>query len=112
MAIISVEEYKALTGAVDDKQDAQIEALIPVVEEDYLMIRNKPFSTKGDEIVYPAGSKMTACEMLSYKLQTLADNVGTSSEALGKHSHSYDSNRRQGYPQYIKSKITSYVRAR
>ncbi len=46
------------------------------------------------------------------KLQTLADNVGTASESLGRHSHSYDTTRNHGYPQYIRQKIKSYVRVR
>ncbi len=105
--IITVEEYKTLADLKCDGKDLQIEALIPEIEADYLLIRNKPFD--GDE--YPPGSKLVAAEMLSYKLQSLESNVGTSSEKIGGYSHSYDSSRTRGYPSYIVKKIRSFARA-
>lgn len=107
MAIITVEEYKALTGITDTKQDTQIAALIPVIEEDFLLIRNKPLDEEG---VFPSGSKMVAAEMISFKLQSLEGNVGTSSESTSKYSHSFDFRKFFGYPQYIVQKIKRYTK--
>ncbi len=109
--IITLDEYKVLADVKGNDQDARIEALIPVVEEDYLLIRNKPFDG-GDAPVYPTGAKLTAAEMISYKLQTLEGRVGTSAESIGGYSMSFDSRRSRGYPSYIVKKIASFVRAR
>ena len=113
MAIITLAMYKALAGIKDTERDAQIEALIPMVEEDFLMIRNKPFGKKPDKsIMYPQGATFAAAEMISYKLQSLRGNVGTASEGAGKYSHTYDPARSRGYPDYIVQKIRSYASAR
>lgn len=113
MAIITLTTYKALAGIKGTEQDDQIEALIPMVEEDFLMIRSKPFGKKGDgSIIYPQGATFAAAEMISYKLQSLRGNVGTASEGAGKYAHTYDPARSRGYPDYIVQKITSYASAR
>lgn len=114
MAIINLLEYKALAGIIDDdSQDEQIEQLIPQIESDYLMIRGADFETDDeDATIYPTGAKLTAAEMLSYKLQTIKGNVGTSSEGTSKYSHTYDFRKTRGYPTYIVSKIRSFARAR
>ena len=105
MAIITVEEYKAIAGIKGDDLDAQIRALIPEIEADFLLIRNKPFDGTEEAPEYPTGSKMTAAEMISFKIQSIDGNVGTSSEAEGKYSHSYDFRKSYGYPTYIFKKI-------
>lgn len=45
MAITTLSQYKLIKGITGTAQDAQIEALIPLVESDYLNIRNRPFDT-------------------------------------------------------------------
>ena len=114
MAIINLLEYKALADMMgDDSQDDRIEALIPMVEEDYLALRNKPFDVDDEgEYDYPTGAKMTMAEMISYKLDTIPGKVGVSTEATSKHSISYDFRKTRGYPINIVSKIQSYARAR
>ena len=113
MAIITLATYKALSGIKDTEQDEQIEALIPMVEEDFLVIRSKPFGKKADgSIAYPQGATFAAAEMVSFKLQSLRGNVGTASEGAGKYSHTYDPARSRGYPDYIIRKIRSYASVR
>ena len=111
--IITVDQFKAITGIQDPVLDPQIAALIPVVEEDYLAIRNKPFDTDVDGLtVYPAGSLMTAAEMVSYKLATLGGKVGATWEAIGGYSISLTVDLVQGYPKGTVSRIKRYGRAR
>ena len=57
--IITIDEYKAMAGLKDSSADSQIEALIPLVEDDYLAIRGKPWDRSEDgSIAYPAGCKI------------------------------------------------------
>ncbi|WP_320130255.1 hypothetical protein [uncultured Sphaerochaeta sp.] len=109
--IITLEEYKDLTGITDNKIDAQINALILVVEDDYLSIRNKPFDTDANgDIIYPAGSKMAAAEMISYKILTLRGNVGSTYEMIGGYSISLSADLIKGYPKSTVQKIRRYGR--
>ena len=43
MAITTLTQYKLIKGITGTAQDAQITAMIPLVESDYLNIRNRPF---------------------------------------------------------------------
>ena len=66
--MITLDEYRAITGLKDTSKDLQIEALIPLVEDDYLAIRGKDWDRAEDgSIIYPAGSKLTAAEMITYR---------------------------------------------
>lgn len=110
--IISVEEYKALTGS--KAPDEQIKALIDVAEKDYMRIRRKPFdiSISGD-VIYPDGSKATAAAMVSYLLSILPGSVGLSSETIGDYSASFQtSDLLNGYPRHIVTSIRRYARSR
>jgi hypothetical protein len=121
MAITTLDEVKAFLGINDTSYDVQIEALIPLVEESYLMIRNAPFEkdVNGDN-VYPIGSNITSSEMIGYKLSTTANQSFTStsygkvvsSESLDSHSISYESGSGKflgGYPKSIVSAIKVYI---
>ena len=112
--IITLEEYKAIAGLKDTSKDAQIEALIPLVEDDYLAIRNSPWETAEDgSIAYPRGSKLTAAEMITYRLSTLPGAVGYASESIGDYSMGLDTHDLlHGYPRHIITKIRRFGRAR
>ena len=112
--IITLDEYKALTGINDTSKDVQIEALIPLVEEDYRAIRNKEWDTGEDgSISYPAGSRLTAAEMITYRLSTIPGSVGYASETVGDYSMSLDTHDMlHGYPRHIITKIRRYGRTR
>lgn len=131
MPIITLETYKALAGIKNDKQDAKISAYIPLVEEDYLAIRNHPFDkalkqkvnengepvfdentgepVMEEVIVYPRGSELTAFEMLQWKLSHQGKN-GVISESIGSYSYTLGSNISSGYPVEVISKIKKWCR--
>ena len=109
--IITLDEYKTITGISDDSQNQKLMAIIALVEEDYLSIRGKPFDVDSNgNIVYPSGAKMTAAEMISYKLMTIKGNVGTESETIGDYTVGYSSELLEGYPKSTVQKIKRYAR--
>lgn len=111
--IITLEEYKAIAGIGISGHDPQIQALIPVVEDDFLRIRGKAFDVADDgSIAYPPGSKMAAAEMISYKLLTLQGGVGAASETIGDWSISRSEDLLHGYPRSTVQKIERFARAR
>lgn len=112
--ILTLEEYKSLTGLKDTSKDERIEALIPLVEDDYLAIRGKEWDRTDDgSIAYPTGSKLTAAEMVTYRLSTLPGTVGYASESIGDYSMGLDTHDLlHGYPRHIITKIRRYGRAR
>jgi len=89
-------------------QDALIDILIPMVEEEYLSIRNIPFEINSSGIlVYPIGSELTAIRMISYQIQSLKSQ-GVHSESLGDYSVTYDTVDHQ-YPRSIIGSIKRYA---
>lgn len=112
MAITTIEDYKLFYAITATTYDVQIADLIPVVEEDYLKLRNIPFETdSNDDIVYPAGSGTVANMMINYLISTLSDNgQAISSEKIGSYSVSYSgSGGNLSYPPTIKSLIKQYL---
>ena len=71
MAITTLSKVKTITGITDE--DDLIEALIPIVAEDYLAIRNKPFDTgQGLEITSgstSAGSISVTVDSVKYPVK-------------------------------------------
>ena len=55
MAITTLNQYKLIKGITGTAQDAQITAMIPLVESDYMNIRNRPFDV-GFTIKVTAGA--------------------------------------------------------
>lgn len=123
--ITSVEEVKSYLGITVTTYDTQIELLIPLVEEDYLGIRNIPWDQEDDVITYPIGSDVTAAEMIGYKLSTTgrgsfdAKDYGktVAGQSLDAHSISYaigtgsGGNMKYGYPKDVISSIKIYMDA-
>lgn len=116
MAITTLEKVKLVLGPeVTEGKDDLITALIPIVEEDYLAIRNKPFDLTTDDppaIIYPAGAEMTAIQMIGYRISVQGKIGGDSitSERLGDYSVTYDNEGKiKGYPQSIVGNIKRYV---
>lgn len=109
--IITVAQYKALTGRTTSEDDVQIGAIINAVESDFLRIRGKAFDTDdNDQVIYPEGSMMAAAEMVGYKLLTLRGNVGSSYEMIGNYSISLTTDLLCGYPRSTVQKIKRYAR--
>ena len=110
--ITTLEKVKLILGITGDSKDALIIAMIPIVEEDYLAIRNKAFDVVDDEIVYPVGAEGTAIRMIGYKLNTLGQD-GIASESLSRHSISYQQGSGTGvaglYPASVIGGIKRYA---
>ncbi len=111
MAITTLEQVKAVLDITGTDKDSVITALIPMVEEDYLSLRNKAFDTDDGITVYPAGASMTAIRMIEYHLvgKPMNGTAGTvTSESLSRYSVSYASLVKM-YPDNIISGIKRYV---
>lgn len=132
MTIISLDKYKLLAGIATDKYDEKISAYIPLIEEDYLSIRNHPFdktlkqmtNEQGEPVfdentgepvmeeitIYPKGSELTAFEMLQWKMSPQGKN-GVVSESIGSYSYTLGSSlSSSGYPSEITAKIKRWSR--
>jgi hypothetical protein len=116
MAITNLENVKTILGITSSVTDSYITALIPMVEADYLLIRNKPFDldTDGITVIYPLGSEMTAIRMIAYLL-SLKENgnmgEGVQSESISRYSVTYsDKSSEYGYPKSITGMIQRFVR--
>ena len=108
MAITTLANVKTVLGITGTSKDAQITALIPLVESDYLNIRNKAFDVVNSVIVYPAGSEMTAIKMIDWQMNN-AKSYGKKSESLGDYSVTYQENKVSEYPVSLTNSIKKYV---
>ena len=114
MAITTLTFVKDYLDITDTSKDIKITALIPLVEQNYLDIRNIPFDTdENDDIVYPPGADVVASEMIGYKLSTIKDSGrNVTSESIDSYSISYgdaSGSAGYGYPKSITSSITRYI---
>lgn len=114
--ITTLDKVKLLLGITTNTQDDLINALIPVVEDDFLFIRNKEFDVAEDGItkIYPTGSEMTAIRMIAYLLsQKENSNMGEAvqSESISRYSVTYsDKSSNFGYPKSLTNMIERFVR--
>jgi len=117
VAIISREDYKALSKITESSLDTLIDLLIPAVEEDYLSVRGIPFTEEEDRsLVYPAGSTITAKLMLDWLLSPESGKAlggGIQTESIGKYSYALaEIDTASGYPKALIGRIASFVRGR
>lgn len=104
MAIITLEQYKAIKGVRDNGNDSVIEALIPLIEEDYFHIRGKGLAA---EEGYPLGACLVAADMIAHRLAT-AGSEGVSQQRIGEYSVTY-ADHSLGYPAGIVKRIKRYA---
>lgn len=122
--IVDIDFVKTTLNISTTIYDTQITNLIPLVEADYLRIRNIPWDTDDSDVTeYPAGSNVTASEMIGTKLKPVTefdpDDYGkvVSSESLDDHSISYaigtgsGGSVMYGYPKDIISSIEVFCDA-
>lgn len=127
MAIVTSTFIKSYFNITGTSLDARIATLIPIVEDDYLTIRNKAFETDDEgAIVYPDNSETVAAEMVMYKIQSMqkvsVDSDGNissdkeaKSESWGDHSISYGDSLvfsqelKFNYPKNIVNRIVRYA---
>ena len=114
--ITTLETTKTVLGISDTTQDALITLYIPLVEADYLKIRNVPFSldTDGTTIIYPDGSDISASLMIGFKINQRADGRLLKSENIDGYSFSLEgySGTTNGYPGAITSSIKKFIDGR
>ena len=106
--IVTRETVKTILQITDTSQDALIDVLIPLVEEDYLNIRNLPFDTdEFGDIIYPKGAGLHAALMVGYHLQAARNAGGMQSESLG--DYSYTRGMGNDYPVQVIGGIRRFV---
>lgn len=111
MSIITLEEYKQIKPT--DGKDEIISALIPLVEDDYLFVRNKDFDKDfNGDVIYPRGSKLVAADMISFRLSSLEKDLAITSESIGDYSVSYATDVLISYPDSITKRIQKFLRVR
>ena len=104
MAVITLAEYKTLAGITGIDKDAQITALIPLIEDDIIAICNYDFGQGED---FPEGMKLYAAQMITYQM-VAAGNVATmQSESIDGYSYSRAEIGRSGYPSSIETGLKS-----
>jgi len=114
MAIVTIDFVKAYLGISDSAQDVKITALIPLVEETYLNIRNVPFALDGETTVYPTGSDVTSAEMIGFKLAKRADGRLLKTEHIDGYSMALEGylGSKHGYPDDVITAIKRYIDGR
>ena len=107
MAVITLEEYKLLAGITGPDKDAQITALIPLIEDDIIAICNYDFGQGTADEDFPEGMKLYAAQMITYQ-SVAAGNVATmQSESIDGYSYSRAEIGRSGYPSSIETGLKS-----
>ena len=114
MAIVDLETVKTFLQITDDTKDDLIEKLIPQVEADFLLIRNREFEDdSNDDLVYPDNAELVASQMIGYMLTEQAQTGNyLSSERIRSYSYSAntgEANFQLGYPKNIIKRIKRYV---
>jgi len=113
MPIVTRDTAKTFLGITGTSKDAQIDMLIPAVENDYLLIRGLSFNvdSNDDPIVdYPENSEVVASQMIGYQLANLSP--GMKSEKVGSYSYSRDEQIIDGYPKSIVNRIERFQNTR
>ncbi len=117
MSITNLNNVQAILGVdtTDVEKSSLISALIPLVEDDYLSIRNKPFGIDSDgQTIYPAGSEMTAIKMIAHLMSGIENNNlggGVKAESISRYSVTYGTDG-DGYPADIRKMIKRFVEFR
>lgn len=116
MSITTLSEVLNFLKITSTDWDDQIEALIPLVESDYLNIRNIPFDLDESGIVYPPGSATTAALMIQFHINNLKSSGRgvVTSESIDSYSISFkDSGSTiHGYPKYVVASIKRFTDGR
>lgn len=107
MAITTLQKVKTILQITDNSKDALITELIPLVEEDYQVLRRKPFDKDTDgSTVYPMGAELTAIRMVEYNMANKSS--GVKSESISRYSVTYE-DAEKSYPKSIIGKIKRCV---
>jgi len=107
MAVITLAEYKTLAGITGTDKDAQITALIPLVEDDIIAICNYDFGQGTVDEDFPAGMKLYASQMITFQIANAGKVATMQSESIDGYSYTRADVGASGYPATIESGIAS-----
>jgi len=106
MPIVTRDYVKTYLGLSGTTYDERIDMLIPIVEADYLLIRNAAFDTHdNEELNYPDDSQVTSSLMIGFHLNNKPD--GMKSETIGSYSYTKEEIT-DGYPKSIARRIKRF----
>lgn len=99
MAVLTLAQYKALTGVTSTARDTQITALLAVIDA-YIVqkLGAAPSST---------GIQLVACKMVSFSLVDLV-GTGIKSESIEGYSYSKEELGAGGWPKSIDAQIETF----
>lgn len=97
---LTLAQYKTLTGLTSTAKDAQITALLPIVDADFTAFCGVAPSSTGAQIV--------ACQMISYLLASIG-GPGNKSESIDSYSYTREEVGASGYPKSIEGGLKKYV---
>lgn len=113
MAIVDISTVMKFLQITDYNKADIISALIPMVEADFLRIRNKAFDIdSSDEIEYPDNAELIASQMIAYHLTSNMRAGGAmSGESIGSLSYTRvaSADMLHGYPKSIVERIERYI---
>jgi hypothetical protein len=113
MAIVTRDEVKTFLQISDTSKDTLIDSLIPQVEADFLIIRNKAFDEDSNDVIeYPDNCELVASQMIGFHMTSMAQSGGAfQSESIGSYSYTAKGSEDNilGYPKQIVSRIERYV---
>ena len=107
MAVITLAEYKTLAGITGTDKDAQITALIPIVEDDIIAICNYDFGQGTADEDFPDGMKLYASQMITFQIANAGKVATMQSESIDGYSYTRAAVGSSGYPATIESGIAS-----
>lgn len=108
MAIITLAEWKSLTGTTGTTYDTQVTALIPYVEDDFIAMCNYDFGAGTTDEDFPDGCKLYVAKMINWLLNNMAsDGEVVKSESINGDSYTLADVGKAGYPAPLESAITS-----
>lgn len=107
MALLTLSEYKALRGITGTTQDAQITAYLEPVEQEIIEFCNQDWGAGTDEEDFPAGLKLVAADMITFRLGGGITD-GKTSENIDGYSYTREAVGDSGYPMGIEKGMSRY----
>ena len=107
MAVITLAEYKTIRGITGTTQDAQISALIPIVQDEIIQFCNQDWDAGTADEDFPDGLKTVSANMITYQMSG-AQAGGKKSESIDGYSYTRDDVGDSGYPVGIEKGLARY----
>lgn len=107
MAVITLAEYKTLRGITVSTYDAQISALIPIVQDEIIVFCNQDWGAGTADEDFPDGLKSVSANMITYQMSG-AQAGGKKSESIDGYSYTKDDVGDSGYPVGIEKGLARY----